>query len=230
MPPASRVADVDRLADQRMAALGQVDADLVGLAGLEPHLAQRRAAQRLERRDVGDRALALVRRCGVEPRRPSPRSATSIDSMRRGVDRAVRDAQVRALDRVRAQLRRQRRPRRAWSWRTSAGPRSRGRSGARRGAARVGRRLAHAPPRAADQVHRGAGLALLVRHARDARRLVDHHHVRRRRGRCTASRSGSRGRGAAVRSSTRLPGREPVIDRRSRTRRRRTPCRARSSA
>jgi hypothetical protein len=100
------VADVHRLADERVARLGEVDPDLVRLAGLEADLAQRGAAERLARDHVRDRALALVR-----TRRRAAQAVAAVghqlrlDPARR--DRAVRHAQVHPLHRVRAQLRRE---------------------------------------------------------------------------------------------------------------------------
>ena len=71
-PRVLEVPDVHRLADQRVARLGEVDPDLVRLAGLEPNFAERRAAQRLADADVGDRALALT---GVARRSAQPVAA-----------------------------------------------------------------------------------------------------------------------------------------------------------
>ena len=190
------VADVDRLADERMPGLGEVDADLVGLAGLEPDLAQRRAAQRLAHADVRDRALALPA-CA---RRAAQAVAAIGDQVRldaAGRDHAVRDADVHALHRVRAQLRRE----------PELGPLGlREREQARRRAIdamhdvqrHARRRLAHASPRAADQVHRGSGLALFVRHAR---RRPPACRSRRRAHRRRRARPRARDRAAAARPS-----------------------------
>src|SRR6185295_17494914 len=59
--PVPRTATVDRIADQRMADLLQVDADLVCSAGLEAALEQRRAPEALDDAKGGARRLAAVR-------------------------------------------------------------------------------------------------------------------------------------------------------------------------
>ena len=82
---AQEVADVDRLADQRMAGLGQVDADLVRASGLEAHAAERGAAQPPLGGDVGDRVLPLV----AVARRAADAVAAIGDQV--GFDAAARD-------------------------------------------------------------------------------------------------------------------------------------------
>src|SRR5690349_3088291 len=57
----SVVADVHALADQGMAELGQVDANLMLPPGFEAALDQGRARERSDRSDVRDRALRLGR-------------------------------------------------------------------------------------------------------------------------------------------------------------------------
>ena len=69
------------IADERMADAGEVDADLVRAAGLEPAADDRRSGHRLDRRDVGDRAAAIDR---------------TIDRLRR--DLTDRDGAVLAID------------------------------------------------------------------------------------------------------------------------------------
>src|SRR5688572_21088772 len=98
------VADVDGLADERVAGLGEVDADLVRLAGLEANGAERGGAEDLARFDVRDRALALREARGGA----ADAVAAILDEVRFDPARrydAVRDAEVLAFHRMRAQLR-----------------------------------------------------------------------------------------------------------------------------
>ena len=165
------VAAVDLLADEGMTGLGEVDADLVGLAGLEADLAQRGVAQALAHRDVGDGALALV---GVGGGTAQAVAAID-DELRRdglGAHGAVGDAQVHALARVIAELGGE-----ALLGALALGEHQQARGGlvdavhdVERGG---GGGPPHAAPGGADQIHGGAGLAVVVRHGRDLGRLVD---------------------------------------------------------
>ena len=87
----AEVAHVDALAEQRMAALAEVDADLMLAACLEHALDQTRgragAAEPLEQADMGHRALGVDGRLASrrrntphEPRSPSPRSRSRMVS------------------------------------------------------------------------------------------------------------------------------------------------------
>jgi len=93
------VAYIDRLTDERMAKLGQVNADLMRLAGLEADLAQGRAPERLHRAHVGDGRLtdADIRISGgaTQPVAAIRHQATLDASIE---DRAMCDAQIGPLD------------------------------------------------------------------------------------------------------------------------------------
>src|SRR5690606_29457893 len=60
-PRPGEAAHVDRLADQRVPGLAQVDADLVLPPRLQPALDERRSGEALERAHVGDGALGVAR-------------------------------------------------------------------------------------------------------------------------------------------------------------------------
>ena len=97
-----KVADVDGLAHQRVAALGEVDADLVGAARLQAHLAEGRRRQPAQRLDVGDGLLAAIAAdvpgaLGLELARASNAVTTVGDEVRldpRGLDGPLGDGQV----------------------------------------------------------------------------------------------------------------------------------------
>ena len=116
------VADVDLLADERVPGLGRGGSGSGGSCRSRggPRTASR--ARSASRASTWVTARLPCSRRVVEPRRPSPRSATRYDSIRRERDRAVRDAQVRALHRVRAQLRGEPDARPSSSSRTSSRP------------------------------------------------------------------------------------------------------------
>src|SRR5216117_2814378 len=108
------VADVHALADQGMAELGQVDADLMLPSGFEAALDQGRTRERSDRPDVRDRALRIGRNSAPGSPEVSVGAAESVaaigdqmgfDALRD--DFAVRDRMIGALDVVRAELYRQ---------------------------------------------------------------------------------------------------------------------------
>jgi len=108
------VADVHAFADQGMAELGQVDANLVLPPGFQAALDQGRTRERRDRLDVRDRTLRLGRNSapgtpevpvGAADSVAAIRDQTSFDALRG--DLAVRDRMIDALDVVRAELRRQ---------------------------------------------------------------------------------------------------------------------------
>ena len=141
-----------------------------------PRTASRRAAPRRTRTCVTARLPCSGAR--VEPRRPSPRSVDQHDSMPPIVDRARARRTGTCARRRARETAPPARARPAWSWRTRAGPRSPCRCGARRAAASSSPACPAAATRRGSESIAVPRLALLVRHARDARRLVDHHHVR----------------------------------------------------
>src|SRR5204863_8691178 len=105
------VADIHAFADQRVAELGQVDANLMLPPGFEAALDQGRARERSDRPHVRDRTLRLGRNSGPgTPKVPGGaadpiaaiRDEMSFDALRG--DRAVRDRVIDAVDVVRAEL------------------------------------------------------------------------------------------------------------------------------
>jgi hypothetical protein len=153
-----------------------MDSDLVRLAGLESHLEERGVRQRLEGAHVGDRALALADVSGG-----AAQSISAIGDQAR-LDAAIPQvtvghAQIGALDVMCAEQRLER----------ALGQLGLGEREQTRGLLvdavddvqwTAGGLLSVSSPRFADEVHGSAALALLVRDAGDAARLIDHHHVR----------------------------------------------------
>src|ERR1041385_2981904 len=105
------IADVDALSDQRMAELGQVDANLVLPPGFEAALDQGRTRERSDRPDVRDRTLRVGRNSSPGSPEVAVGAAESVAAIHEQMafdalrgDRAVRDRVIDALDVVRAEL------------------------------------------------------------------------------------------------------------------------------
>ena len=114
-PSSCVVADVDALADQRMAQLGQMDSNLVLAAGFEAALDQRGAGERRERPHVRHRAFRLGRNIALRAPKVAVRAANAVAAIQEKVrldarrrDGAVRNGVIDAFRIVRAELRRQR--------------------------------------------------------------------------------------------------------------------------
>src|SRR5688572_32580053 len=75
---AAIVADVHAFAHQRMAKLGEVNADLVLASGLKAALDERRAAKRLHRLDVGYRKAGVGRRVTLRAAKMAERTAQPV--------------------------------------------------------------------------------------------------------------------------------------------------------
>jgi hypothetical protein len=172
-PPApDEVPDVDTLAHDRVAHLGEVDPDLVRSARFEPSSTERGANQPLHDFDVCHRELALPWAPGgaAEPV-PPVRNETAFDALRS--KSPMGHGEVDPLDRVLPELtrqgplgrlrpREQRKPRGLLvepmddeKWGKSRGP------------------TTSAPPGLPNATHLGAALPFLVGNARDAYGLVD---------------------------------------------------------
>ena len=162
------IARVDAIADERMAELGQVDADSV-VPGLEAGLDHARGAEGL------DGAACVIARWpwpGVTrslalPRRPSPRSSTMRDSKVRLAVIAVDEGDVEALDACTRSCGGSASPRACSQRRSGRGLLARyggrHRATGALGAGRDGR-----PGRSSP---RGCRLARIVRHRRNPRRF-----------------------------------------------------------
>src|SRR5437879_1635951 len=105
------VADIHAFADQRMAELGHVDADLMLPPGFEAALDQGRTRERSDRSEVRNRALRLGRNSTPGSPKVAIGAADSVAAIRDQVgfdalrgDRAVRDRMIDALDVVGAEL------------------------------------------------------------------------------------------------------------------------------
>src|SRR2546423_8846732 len=92
------VADIHAFADQRVAELGQVDANLMLPPGFEAALDQGRTLERGDRPDVRDRTLRFGRNSAPGTPKVAPGAADSVAAIRDQVgfdalrgDRAVRD-------------------------------------------------------------------------------------------------------------------------------------------
>lgn len=97
------VADVHGLTDEWMPGFGEMDPDLMRLAGLELDRAQRGGPQLLAGYDVSHRALPLVRSsCGATEAIATVRDEIRLDAS--GYYGAVGNAHVGAAHRVRPQL------------------------------------------------------------------------------------------------------------------------------
>ncbi len=91
---AREAADVDGLADERMAGLGEVDANLMGAPGLEATGQERGASEALERLEVGDGELPLAASLGDRAAEAVAAIRDDVRANRRLADVAVSDREV----------------------------------------------------------------------------------------------------------------------------------------